>query len=113
MATDIAVGQNRTNLNATKALKVTADAGTNLPRAGQSGRANFVTKTGDASWTTIIVTHNLGSIPSNVQLTPTSQAASAACWETKAARTTTQFTITFAAAPANAAVASFDYVVYV
>jgi hypothetical protein len=112
MPADIVVAQNRPNLNTIKAAKATADGGTNQPRAGQGGKANFVTKTGDASWTTIIVTHNLGSIPSNVQFSATSQAAAAICWENKAARTTTQFTIVFAAAPANAAVASFDYVVY-
>lgn len=105
MATDIAVGQNRSGLQSIKDTVQAANPGT--PTKDQpDGKVIAVTKTGDAAWTTIVQAHGLTAAPAHVIISPTSAAAAAAAWVS--AKDATNFTITFAAAPANAAVASFS-----
>jgi len=111
MATDIFVGQNRSvlqQLHTDKAATAAAQAA--APEGRATGEVGQATKTGDATWTTIVWAHNLSYTPSRVVISPRTTAAAAAAWVSAISSTT--FTITFAAAPANAAVATFDYVAY-
>jgi hypothetical protein len=106
--TELEVGQNRATLQQLHTDKAaTPVAQALIPKDAPEAKWGSATKTGDATWTTHVVTHGLTAAPTTVQLTPTSAAASAAAWVS--AKTATTFTITFAAAPANAAVASWDY----
>lgn len=77
-----------------------AGAPTDLRPTGLSGKQGQSTFSGNASATAFVVTHGLGKTPTNVQVTPTTAVASALHAVT--ARTTTTFTITYAAAPAAA-----------
>jgi len=111
MATDIKVADNRTQLDTQNtAKKQSAAALATVPKGRESGQADQATKTGDAAWTTIVWNHGLAAAPSNVIISPRTQAAAATAWVSASSATT--FTITFAAAPANAAVCTFDYVTY-
>jgi len=112
MATDIKVADNRTQLDTLNtAKKGSAAAVANVPQGRETGQGSTgITKTGDATWTTIVWNHGLPAAPSVVVISPTSAAAAAAAWVS--AKTATTFTITFAAAPANAAAVTFDYITY-
>jgi hypothetical protein len=73
----------------------------------QSSQEGSFSTTGDGATTAFTVAHNINSAPSQVVLSPTSSAASAAAWVS--AKAAANFTITFAVAPANAAAVTFDW----
>jgi len=112
MATDIKVADNRTQLDAVNTAKKGSTAAlANVPMGRETGQGSTgIIKTGDATWTTIVWNHGLPAAPSTVVVSPTSQAAGAIHWVS--AKTATTFTISFAAAPANAAAVTFDYITY-
>jgi len=114
MATDLEVGQNRTNLQSiADAVDATTASQAAKVKGRDTGAAGTATKTGDAAWTTIVWAHNLPYTPSKVIISPTTAAAGLpAAGAYVSAKSATTFTITFAAAPANAAVCTFDYVAY-
>jgi len=114
MASDIFVGQNRAGLQAiADAVDGTAASQAAKVKGRATGETGQATKTGDASWTTIVWAHGLPFTPSKVIISPVTAAAGLpAAGAYVSAKTATTFTITFAAAPANAAVCTFDYVAY-
>lgn len=111
MATDIATGQNRAGLQQLHTDKAaTAAAQAAVPRGRATGDKGQATKTGDGTWTTIVWNHGLSYTPSAVVISPRTAGASAASWVSAVSATT--FTITFAVAPTNTTVCTFDYVAY-
>lgn len=110
MATDIAVGQNRS------ALQTGADAQRATPETGATNKvaAGRMTKTGDASTVTFNQAISLGAAPTRVKLFPRSAAAAALHWVPTTGNTNVQFSVTFTAAPPAAANnIVFDYEAYV
>ena len=114
MASDIFVGQNRTTLQGiADAVDGTPASQAAKVRGRATGDRGTATKTGDGTWTTIVWAHGLPYTPSNVVISPATAAAGLpAAGAYVSAKSATTFTITFAAAPANAAPVAFDYVAY-
>jgi hypothetical protein len=111
MPADIKVGDNRTTLQGIRDAKAATPAAQAAVQRGRAtGETGTATKTGDATWTTIVWAHNLPYTPSRIIISPRTAAAGASAAVTAISATT--FTITMAAAPANAAVVTFDYVAY-
>lgn len=69
------------------------------PRDVQEDAKGQGTFSGDGTAVAFVVAHGMGVIPSNVQVTGTTAAAGAAKYVS--ARDATNFTVTFAAAPAS------------
>lgn len=114
MPADLEVGQNRSVLQGIKDAKAATPAAQAAVQRGRAtGDVGQATKTGDAAWTTIVWAHGLPYTPSKVVISPVTAAAGLpAAGAYVSAKGPTTFTITFAAAPANAAVVTFDYVAY-
>ncbi len=102
---DIVVGGNRTTLqNIADAhdASVGGDVGRRPSSGGGASKRGSSTHSGDGAAVAFVVTHNAPFTPTKVlALTPRTAAASAL--HSVTAITATNFTITFAVAPANAA----------